>query len=305
MDTNEIHFNEIASKIAKLTGVSKDTSEEFLKSFIDAVISGIEDDGYVEIPDFGNFIFNNKTGDLKFTPSLTMEGIANSAFSCFEPVILEPGFPVAENLVDSTEVINPPSMIPEEPQTENYIYSEDNQIEETEMNEKNRTNPWLFWAGLFLGLLIGFILGLVLRPIILSEHKAVIDTDAVPSILDEKVALHEEVSDNPEDKISSGNTTESVIDSQTKPGKDDTAVYDTIKEGVFLAKLSREHYDGRPEFWIYIYEENKDKIKDPENIPVGTILVIPDREKYDIDPSSCQSLAKAKNRALRFYNTGQ
>ena len=45
---------------------------------------------------------------------------------------------------------------------------------------------------------------------------------------------------------------------------------------------------------MYIYLKNRDKIKNPNVVAVGTELLIPDLSEYDIDASDSQSIAKAK-----------
>ena len=56
-------------------------------------------------------------------------------------------------------------------------------------------------------------------------------------------------------------------------------VTEVVKPGIFLTTISLKHY-GHKTFWVYIYEENKMKIKNPNNVPIGTVLVIPDPDKY-------------------------
>lgn len=61
-----------------------------------------------------------------------------------------------------------------------------------------------------------------------------------------------------------------------------TSVTSTTKEvvrpGSRLAQIARRHYN-EPEFWIFIYEANRDKIKDPSNLPVGMELTIPNLDE--------------------------
>lgn len=70
---------------------------------------------------------------------------------------------------------------------------------------------------------------------------------------------------------------------------------DTIKieYGDTMRKLGLKYYGNRS-FWVYIYQENIDKIKDFNNVPIGTSLIIPAAEKYGIDANSEESLAKAR-----------
>lgn len=67
-------------------------------------------------------------------------------------------------------------------------------------------------------------------------------------------------------------------------------VYDTITST--LAQLSRKHY-GSYEFWVYIYEENKDIIANPDLIEPNTRVRIPRPEKYGIDCHDRNSINNA------------
>lgn len=80
------------------------------------------------------------------------------------------------------------------------------------------------------------------------------------------------------------------------PAKSVTPVTEEIKAGVFMTRMALKHY-GNKVFWVYIYEENKDRIKNPNKIPIGTRLVIPDRSKYGIDADNPASVEKATQKA--------
>lgn len=69
-------------------------------------------------------------------------------------------------------------------------------------------------------------------------------------------------------------------------------VKETVRSGVFLTTLSLRHY-GHKAFWVYIYEENKGIIANPDNIPIGTELVIPPASKYGIDASDTTAINRA------------
>ena len=55
-------------------------------------------------------------------------------------------------------------------------------------------------------------------------------------------------------------------------------------------------------FWVYIYEENKDVIKNPNQVPIGTRLTIPSASKYDIDANNRTSVEKAKALAAKIQS---
>ena len=51
---------------------------------------------------------------------------------------------------------------------------------------------------------------------------------------------------------------------------------------------------GHREFWIYIYLKNKDKIKNPDVVPVGLELVLPYEDEFDMDADNPNHVSKAK-----------
>lgn len=73
----------------------------------------------------------------------------------------------------------------------------------------------------------------------------------------------------------------------------DDVVTDTITSKVVLTTLAEKYY-GSQWFWVYIYEENKDIISDPNNVRPGTAVVIPSAEKYGIDVNDRASVKKAQ-----------
>lgn len=67
-----------------------------------------------------------------------------------------------------------------------------------------------------------------------------------------------------------------------------------LSDGDRLTLLALEFY-GSKDFWVYIYEENKTIMPNPNRLPVGLEVKIPDPRKYDIDAGSQHSVDKAKN----------
>ena len=81
-------------------------------------------------------------------------------------------------------------------------------------------------------------------------------------------------------------------------------ITDTVTTQIVLSTLSDKYYDS-PWFWVYIYEENKAIINDPNNVPPGTAVVIPPAEKYGIDASDPASLKKAQRRSWEILTQGK
>ena len=102
-------------------------------------------------------------------------------------------------------------------------------------------------------------------------------------------------------------STTAPIDSVTPPA-DTTAQQEilttvTLGNGDYLARYARR-YLGRSEYWIYIYLANKEQIKDPDNIPLGTEIKIPSPQSVGITGNEEVDLAEAK-RLIHDYYSGK
>ena len=65
-----------------------------------------------------------------------------------------------------------------------------------------------------------------------------------------------------------------------------------IKRGDRLTNIALKHY-GHKLFWVYIYQRNEALIADPNNVPIGTELILPPPQQYGIDAKSRASLEAA------------
>ncbi|MDE6086461.1 MAG: hypothetical protein K2G40_08700, partial [Muribaculaceae bacterium] len=106
------------------------------------------------------------------------------------------------------------------------------------------------------------------------------------------------VQPSPADIENTRNNTYDIANSNLS--NENQIVTDTVSATNFLATMSRKYF-GRMEFWVYIYLENKDKLQDPDHVPAGTVVVIPSRSKYGIDPDSPESIEKAKAMTAEVY----
>jgi len=66
-----------------------------------------------------------------------------------------------------------------------------------------------------------------------------------------------------------------------------------ITPGNRLTIISKRYY-GSKDFWVYIFEANKERISNPDNIAVGTLIRIPKLDKRLIDTANPRCLEKAK-----------
>lgn len=95
--------------------------------------------------------------------------------------------------------------------------------------------------------------------------------------------------------------TEAAETEPAKPADKPAVVTDTVRPGNFLSRMARRFY-GNSHFWVYIYEENRAKITNPNNVPEGTVVVIPPAEKYGIDAQNPESVEKARRKEGQVLN---
>ena len=95
--------------------------------------------------------------------------------------------------------------------------------------------------------------------------------------------------------------TEAPETEPAKPVDKPAVVTDTVRTGNFLSRMARRFY-GNSHFWVYIYEENRAKITNPNNVPEGTVVVIPPAEKYGIDAQNPESVEKARRKEGQVLN---
>ena len=73
-----------------------------------------------------------------------------------------------------------------------------------------------------------------------------------------------------------------------------------LTAGTSLRQIAQEYYGDRA-FWVYIYEYNKDRIKNYNNIPVGTEIRLPLPRTYGINSKSASSIQKAEQKQSELY----
>ena len=67
-----------------------------------------------------------------------------------------------------------------------------------------------------------------------------------------------------------------------------------IKPGKSLSYFAKQYLNS-PEFWVYIYEANKEIIKDPNNVPVGIKVKIPEVDARLINVNNPQAITYARS----------
>lgn len=196
-----------------------------------------------------------------------------------------------------------------EPVYESELSSADTEITD-EVSEDNvhicsarhRKFPiWTFVCGMAVGAIVGAAATyFILVPRGQAESAVEIRSDEqnVAELLGEDAAVvsADTVSKGRPDTI----TTPTVLTETLVPvAEKDTVIYDTVTST--LAQLSRKHF-GSYEFWVYIYEENRDVISDPDRVEPNTRVRIPDAKKYGIDANDKSSIKRALAKSSEIAN---
>ncbi len=175
---------------------------------------------------------------------------------------------------------------------------EDEELEEETARVKRKSYFWGFLSGIAVSILIGCVAVAVCNScfgFIFSTDAQTEQATAVADMTDTENAVAEK-----QDSL------QPMADTVAPPvdvaPKEKPVVLDTVRVNNFLTKMSRRYY-GRYEFWVYIYEENKDKIQNPNNVEPGLVVVIPPVEKYGIDKNSPKSVRKANKLAAEIQKS--
>lgn len=172
-------------------------------------------------------------------------------------------------------------------------------------------HPWKV-AGITILIFCMILVGLYffLKHKIISWADSLIDNNKFENVVDNKETdLSDDLStttplitenENDDDSSQSVDTAKVVLQEPvTDQWFSDNRVYtdfiktETLTDGSRLTHLARKYY-GSPDFWVYIYEANKDKIHNPNKIGVGTKIRIPRLPDQLIDINSPQALHQAK-----------
>ena len=309
---NKISFPELVNDVAQAAGTSTRVSEVFLKELFATISQTLIDGESVTVKGLGKFGRDNKT--VVFIPDTALADAVNAPFAMFEPVPLTdvgddllaelntvarpaPEPDIAEEPAEEEEPtpeeptqedLTPPPFNPPaddenvatpldqpEPVTESEPVIEPKVAENYEpevKTETQRQRP---------SFLLGMLAGAAAMAVIALIAWALLRAPATNDTADTK----------PSTSVAADTVPEKTAD---KPA----VITDTTSSKSYLTTIATRHY-GRQEFWVYIYQENKDIISDPNNITPGTVVVVPPAEKYGIDPNDKESVKKAKDEAFR------
>nr|WP_311467635.1 hypothetical protein [uncultured Porphyromonas sp.] len=129
------------------------------------------------------------------------------------------------------------------------------------------------------------------QPTIPSTETTVLPAEQAPKIAD-STSVQDSLSLQSVDSMATGHSAPTVSSSPSSSPEANRAEQVRLRPGDRLSRLALKKY-GHKAFWVYIYEENRMRLKDPDNIPVGAVITLPAASKYQIDPTDTNSVNRA------------
>lgn len=178
-------------------------------------------------------------------------------------------------------------------------------VEEDPFIDQETHPRMLVWVFVALGIAMAFCLFIYLlsiQPELEMKDKASAAVEAVqpspapavPAVpaqtIDETDTLQTTSIATQEEATSSVAPSEAVV--STASSAAETIERVRLRPGDRLSRLALKKY-GNKAFWVYIYEENRAQLKDPDNIPVGAVITLPAASKYQINAGDTNSINRA------------
>jgi Bacterial nucleoid DNA-binding protein len=324
----KINLTDLVNLLSGKAGISKKEAEVFLKEWFLSMEEGLFEDQVVKMKKLGMFkltpIKDRESIDVTtggkllipahykvtFIPDKDFAEIINEPFALFQPEEINDD-------VDEKDIIEKDDRV-EDTEKETLIKKQFD-IEDVKKEEKieipdelfvqynfqapgrkKRRKTKVFRRKTLIPLLALFLLagiGYVVYEFVLSNSnfdsglvrsqdiKTPVQQEGTSLVLEKSIpAVQDEAPVTPEEQL---------------PIKEEPLKKRTIQEGERLTTVALEEY-GNKYFWVYIYEENKATIANPDRIKIGQEVIIPPATKYSIDKNNPESVRKAKEINDRF-----
>jgi nucleoid DNA-binding protein len=299
----------LGASVAEKANIDQKEAELFLKELIQTIQETVLNEDSLRIKNLGTFkrteikareSIDATTGrrieipahdKISFVPDKLLADAVNEPFALFDSVELDnkaepekntdPLAP-SENRVPLTEPPYQPMEIDRRPPHKLHRPS-------SRRRRKNRFNTVIYSA------LVLALIGLLAWLYLLDR------SDLVPTSTPDSAGYFLNIPDSiaaPDaTEVAAPNTIPApppsiAAEKATTPPPAPTTKEYTIRPGDRLTKIALSEY-GNKIFWVYLYEENKNRIENPNKIPVGTRIRIPPASQYGIDKDDPQSVRNA------------
>lgn len=261
-----------------------------------------------ETPVTENYGTNEQTEEEETpTPVIADECASNAPAETGNTPETKEETPVVEDSAPSVEKTEEPESQNETPVSIIEPLEEEPEVYVT--SETKQPSEGNFWIGLIIGLIIGLAIGACGVYLAIDRlfpgGRAQTEAVAAEAPLSQEEETEAETA-QPADSAAINETAGTEPTAAPEPPPEVTAAVaetsapkirkDTVRRGYLIHDIAKKFF-GSKDYWVYIYEENKSKIGNPNNMQPGVVLTIPQPEKYGIIPGDAESLKKARQKA--------
>ena len=331
----KINLKELTHLLAEKSGIQKKEAEAFLREYFESIDKALFDDQLVKVKNLGSFkltLVNDRESvdvltkervlipahyKISYSPDNDLAQTVNEPFSFFETVEINEADEENESNVEVEEINN------DNTSDDSQEIDEKNQPQETlveiikqpelKKRKKKPTSNRVFISCCIIVLLLGVGSFYYLNcedidiPLSVPSPDLTIEEEQQPELSPEMPEENEIAHVNSPDE-STEIKQDTIIEKTLPPVSAPTVISEsnavsgkmrTIQSGERLTLIALEEY-GNKSFWIYIYEENKSIIKNPNNVSSGLSIIIPLASKYGIDKNDEESVRKAEELATQY-----
>lgn len=312
-------MQEISEIVAKESKQTKKFSEQFVRELVSVIAEYLQKDGIAKVKGLGTFkviaVEERKSVDVasgkeiilpahnkvQFTPEGAVKEEVNKPFEHLQTTVLES--PILMQNEQAKEPEKPAEKHAEKPK------------EELNPNEKKPSNK----KGLIITLVV--IVNIILLFILAyyAYKKEIIsvpwldkgnDVEEVEPVVAENP--HSDIIAVPDTEIVAEDTTVVAEQQVEEPAKFDINSYNykmameapvrevvTVIDGSRLTMVAFRAY-GSKDFWVYVYDANRDVLRRPSDIAKGMELKIADLPAELVDPNNPECIEKAKELAEKY-----
>lgn len=330
---NRLTIQDLAGLLAECTGKDRKSTELFLREFIAVISEGVCTDKIVKVKGLGTFkvilvekreSIHVNTGErflipqhykFSFLPDKDLRELVNKPFSFFETTELSDNVDFSDideqeqedekdSDDESVEELMPEREEPiaeeepvfverEEPSAEPVIEEQPTSLFGREPVRESGIQPTVkYLVAAVVVVVVVFIAGFYANKRLdlsasLKNNEATTETAVAQATIAEQTDTVA-VADTSHNEV----VTPDTVAAAPPPSSPQVLAKVKIEHGSRLTVIALEYY-GSKVFWVYLYEYNKNRIGDPNNIPVGTEISVPSPEVYGINARDKASVAKA------------
>lgn len=314
---NKLLLQDLVDQLAEEGNLKKKDAEEFLRAFFKVSEEALFEGEIVKVPKLGSFKLimvdarksvNVATGEeieikehykLSFTPDSELKELVNKPYAHLDPVELDTAIQANPKIVEKT--IEEPKHKAPKKETNPIINDLPLQPDFAPAQKKPKNSLWI-WVIFFVTILLLSIWSYISNEAQKREDSIEIKDMEIMDSLKAATSIPDSIQPISDSIQTKKDSLKVHVELPKTPPTQEQEIQTTtngilavveLKKGQRLTWLSEKYY-GHKAFWVYIYEANKDIIKNPNVIPEGATIQIPKPDPRIINANNPTLVAKAK-----------